>query len=46
MAFGFRSHLLVAAIGAVRLEWAGPASLGIVGGIEADEVPGHCTDER
>lgn len=44
--FGFCSHLLVAAIGAVRLEWAGPASLRVEGGIEADEVPGRCADER
>lgn len=44
--FGFCSDLLVAAIGAVWVEWAGSASLGVVGGIEADKVTRGCADER
>lgn len=28
------------------MEWTGPASLGVVGGIEADKVTGGCADER
>ena len=38
-------YLFVAAIGAIRLEWAGPAPLRVKGGAEADVVSGCGADE-
>lgn len=40
------SHLLVAAISAIHLEWAGLASLWVEGGAEADVVSGCGADKR
>lgn len=40
------SHLLVAAISAIHLEWTGLASLWVEGGAEADVVSGCGADKR
>lgn len=40
------SHLLVAAISAVHLKWAGPASLWVEGRTKANVVSGCGADER
>ena len=40
------TYLFVAAISAIHLEWAGPASLWVKGGAEADVVSGCGANER